>query len=53
MSQEPHNKDEKQFPRFQPNRNRDENSNPQRKGPRFSIWWPFFFQSYIHRPGKI
>jgi len=41
MSQEPHNKDEKQFPRFQPNRNRDENSNPQRKGPRFSIYWVY------------
>ena len=41
MSQEPQNKDEKQFPRFQPNRNRDENSNTPRKGPRFSIYWVY------------
>lgn len=37
MSQD-NNRDEKQLPRFQMNRNRDENNAP-RKGPRFSIYW--------------
>jgi cell division protease FtsH len=35
MSQDQFNKNEKQFPRFQPNR--DENSN--KKGPKFSSYW--------------
>lgn len=40
MSQEQPNKEEKQFPRFQPNRSRDENNN-NRKGPKFSIYWVY------------
>ena len=32
------NKEDKQFPRFQSNRNRDDKDAP-RKGPRFSIYW--------------
>jgi cell division protease FtsH len=38
MSQEQQNKEEKQFPRFQPSNNRNENN---RKGPRFSIYWVY------------
>jgi len=34
---EQYNKDEKQLPRFQQNRDRDDNS--KRKGPKFSIYW--------------
>ena len=39
MSQDSYNKDEKQIPRFPPNRNRDENNNNNKRGPRFSIYW--------------
>jgi cell division protease FtsH len=36
MSQDPQKKEEKQFPRFQPNK--DDNN---RKGPKFSIYWVY------------
>lgn len=39
MSQEQPNKEEKQFPRFQSNRNRENGNN--RKGPKFSIYWVY------------
>jgi cell division protease FtsH len=39
MSQEQPNKEEKQFPRFPSNRNRENGNN--RKGPKFSIYWVY------------
>jgi len=40
MSQDQYNKENKRFPRFQPNRNQGENNGPKR-GPRFSIYWVY------------
>ncbi len=39
MSQEQQNKEEKKFPRFPSNNNRDENNKG--KGPKFSIYWVY------------
>jgi cell division protease FtsH len=39
MSQEQPNKEERQFPRFQPNRNREDGNKS--KGPKFSIYWVY------------
>lgn len=39
MSQEQPNNEEKQFPRFQPNRNREDGNKS--KGPKFSIYWVY------------
>ncbi|MBC7948467.1 MAG: ATP-dependent zinc metalloprotease FtsH [Chitinophagaceae bacterium] len=40
MSQEPYNKNDKNnLPKFGNNRKEDDPNNPQKKGPRFSIYW--------------